>query len=178
MADSNVVAGPVLAKLLNLTERRLQQLAKEGVIPRQERGKYPLIGCVNGYVKFLQDKLAGSGDARDLSSERAKLARIQSEHTELRVKQLRGELVPAAAAVHVLEALASAMKTRLTSMPYVLKQRHPEVSAGVVSEIRDLIEDALRQVAADGLPREYRVSVPEGDRPAAADRDSEPESMG
>jgi hypothetical protein len=43
MADPKSHPGTAIAKLLNITERRLQQLAKEGVIPKTERGRYPLV---------------------------------------------------------------------------------------------------------------------------------------
>lgn len=48
-----------IAKLFNLTERRVQQLAKEGVIPKPEKGKYDLIGCVRGYIAYLQERAFG-----------------------------------------------------------------------------------------------------------------------
>ena len=52
MATSfNIVA---ISKLLKLTERRVQQLAKDGIIPKAERGKYDLVGSVHGYVDFLK----------------------------------------------------------------------------------------------------------------------------
>ncbi|MFN3156930.1 helix-turn-helix domain-containing protein [Marivita cryptomonadis] len=34
----------VIAKLLDLSERRVQQLSREGVIPKVNRGQYDLIG--------------------------------------------------------------------------------------------------------------------------------------
>ncbi|VAW66172.1 hypothetical protein MNBD_GAMMA11-2557 [hydrothermal vent metagenome] len=36
-----------LAHLFNLSERRVQQLAKEGVIPKAQRGKYGTWGRTN-----------------------------------------------------------------------------------------------------------------------------------
>jgi phage terminase Nu1 subunit (DNA packaging protein) len=46
----------VIARLLDLSERRVQQLSREGVIPRAERGQYDLIGSVRGYVRYLRDQ--------------------------------------------------------------------------------------------------------------------------
>jgi phage terminase Nu1 subunit (DNA packaging protein) len=46
----------VIAKLLDLSERRVQQLSREGVIPKAERGQYDLIGSVRGYVRYLRDQ--------------------------------------------------------------------------------------------------------------------------
>jgi hypothetical protein len=36
----------VIARLLDLSERRVQQLSREGVIPKAERGQYDLVGAV------------------------------------------------------------------------------------------------------------------------------------
>ncbi len=48
----------VIAKLLDLSERRVQQLSREGVIPKATRGQYDLIGSVRGYVRYLRDQAA------------------------------------------------------------------------------------------------------------------------
>ncbi|WP_141211579.1 hypothetical protein [Brucella grignonensis] len=42
-----------LGILLNLSLERLRQLARQGVIPAAINGAYPLIGSVQGYVRFL-----------------------------------------------------------------------------------------------------------------------------
>ena len=42
----------VIARLLDLSERRVQQLSRKGVIPKAERGQYDLIGSVRGYVRY------------------------------------------------------------------------------------------------------------------------------
>ncbi len=44
----------IIARFLNLTERRVQQRARDGIIPKAEKGKYDLVQCVHGYVRFLQ----------------------------------------------------------------------------------------------------------------------------
>lgn len=41
----------VISRLLDLSERRVQQLSREGVIPKANRGQYDLIGSVRGYVR-------------------------------------------------------------------------------------------------------------------------------
>ena len=46
----------VIAKLLDRSERRVQQLSREGVIPKAEHGQYDLIGSVRGYVRYLCDQ--------------------------------------------------------------------------------------------------------------------------
>ena len=43
-----------LSILLDLTERRVQQLAHEEVIVRDQRGWYDLISSIQGYVRYLR----------------------------------------------------------------------------------------------------------------------------
>jgi hypothetical protein len=47
--------GRVIARLLNITERRLQQLAREGIVPKAAHGQYPLAAAIRGYVTYLQN---------------------------------------------------------------------------------------------------------------------------
>lgn len=42
-----------VAKKMGLKIRRVQQLAKAGIIPKDERGKYHLIDCLSQYVLYL-----------------------------------------------------------------------------------------------------------------------------
>jgi hypothetical protein len=49
----------VIARFLNLTERRVQQLARDGIIPKPEKGKYDLVGCVQGYIGYLITQPSG-----------------------------------------------------------------------------------------------------------------------
>lgn len=47
-----------IADLLGITPRRLQQLAAEEFVPRSERGLYPLVGSVQGYIRSLKQSLS------------------------------------------------------------------------------------------------------------------------
>ncbi len=43
-----------LSEWLNLTPRRIQQLVKRGVIPKNKRGLYPLQDAVRSYIVFIR----------------------------------------------------------------------------------------------------------------------------
>lgn len=47
----------VIADLLNLSVRRIQQLAERRIIPNSVRGKYDLFASVQGYADYLQSKI-------------------------------------------------------------------------------------------------------------------------
>lgn len=77
-----------IAKLLMLDERRIQQLAAEGWIPKGERGKYGLIEAVQGYIKYLKEH------SRDTQrgTEHSRLARAQAVKVEMENFKRMGEL--------------------------------------------------------------------------------------
>lgn len=43
-----------LSFLLDLTERRVQQLAREGIVVRKKAGCYDLIASIQGYIRYLR----------------------------------------------------------------------------------------------------------------------------
>ena len=79
-----------IAKLLMLTPRRVQYLVKEGVIPKDERGRYPLVGSIQGYIHYLQSKEKQGAKRLD---EDARLRAAQADLRMLELDKARGKLV-------------------------------------------------------------------------------------
>ncbi|HJD55084.1 MAG TPA: hypothetical protein LFW21_00130 [Rickettsia endosymbiont of Pyrocoelia pectoralis] len=48
-----------LGKWLNLSDRRIQLLVKNKIIPKSVKGKYDLKICTQSYIKYLQDRAFG-----------------------------------------------------------------------------------------------------------------------
>lgn len=97
MADSPTCKVTALARLLNVTERRVQQLAKDGIISKPLKGKYDLVGCVQGYIRYLQDRDSAKGVAAiDSHLERARLIKAKADKTEIEVEALMATYIQAA----------------------------------------------------------------------------------
>ena len=112
-----------IAKLFNLSERRIRQLAKEGIIPKTERGKYELVGAVQGYVAYLQDRALGQEvKTTDIQAQRLRLIKAQADDKELELQAKRGELLPANEVKAVWSRLVIATKTGFLALPDRLKQ--------------------------------------------------------
>jgi hypothetical protein len=47
-----------LAYYLDLTPRRVQQLAKAGVIQKLKRGEYELVPCLHAYIRHMRELLS------------------------------------------------------------------------------------------------------------------------
>jgi len=130
MAETPLYPIGTIAKLFDLTERRVQQLAKDNVIPKGIDGKYDLIGCVRGYVVFLRKTVEqqGSGSSNaTLKASRVELLEVQKKNAELAYQQKTGQLLLVADVEAVMmeaaaiftgqkRALGSRLSSKLASM--------------------------------------------------------------
>ena len=108
-----------IAKLLMLTERRVQQLTKEGVISKEGRGQYELAASVQGYITYLKDRLAGDSDESGAINHREQQARYQkarADLAEMDADEQRGDLVHITVAGELWSQMASNMSTAVQGL--------------------------------------------------------------
>lgn len=140
----------VIAKLLDLSERRVQQLSREGVIPKAERGQYDLIGSVRGYVRYLRAQaVAAQAGAPDYAVERARLIRARADLSEMEAETRRGTLIAAEQIETAWIDLLALLRTRLLALPDRLAPvvQAEATPAGARDAIRSAIREALEEVA-------------------------------
>ena len=138
----------VIAKLLDLSDRRVQQLSREGVIPKAERGQYDLIGSVRGYVRYLRDQaLKAQAGAPDYAAERARFIRARADLAEMEAEEKRGSLLAADQVETAWIAVLALVRTRLLALPDRLAPQAFEQST--VGDTRNLIRAAIREVLDD-----------------------------
>lgn len=161
-----------MAQLLCITPRRIQQLAAEGVIPRGDnRGDYPLVGSVQGYVRFLQDlaEKKGAGSST-LDAERTRLTAARADMAELERAEKRRLVLPAPETAAAWGDMHSLVRTRLLSIP---DRVAPEVhKLGSVASARNAIRAAIREALED-LARTNVELEPDGEGDGDAPPDGE-----
>lgn len=138
------------ARLFNLTDRRIQQLAKQGIIPKAAQGKYPLIGVVQAYVKFLQERsLTGEVSERDtdIKGLRSRLIEAQAISIELKNEVARGEMAPVDVVNQVLSKVCAAIASEIDSIPLQVKRKHPTLETTVIESIKRHCVKALNSIA-------------------------------
>jgi phage terminase Nu1 subunit (DNA packaging protein) len=87
-----------IAKLLMLTPRRVQQLAKEGIISKSERGRYELGPAVQGYIRYLQARAVGNVEnagSIDYHVEKARKTKFEADIAEVEASKRRGDAIDA-----------------------------------------------------------------------------------
>ena len=138
----------VISRLLDLSERRVQQLSREGVIPKAERGQYDLIGSVRGYVRYLRDQaLKAQAGAPDYAAERARFIRARADLAEMEAEEKRRSLIAAEQIEAAWIAVLALLRTRLLALPDRLAPQAFEQST--VGDTRNLIRAAIREVLDD-----------------------------
>lgn len=148
------VSGAVLAKLLDLTERRIQQLAKQGIISKTDRGKYDLLTCVREYVRYLHGNQSVEVDDPEKLAPKDRLDWYRGTRERTKHQQEIGELIPAAEYEAALSAALKTVAAGLESLPDLL-ERDAALPGPAIERTIEVI-DALR----DGLYQRLTANEP------------------
>lgn len=168
----------VIARLLDLSERRVQQLSREGVIPKADRGQYDLIGSVRGYVRYLRDQAQkAQAGAPDYTAERARFIRARADLAEMEAEERRHALIAADQIEAAWIAVLALLRTRLLALPDRLAPQ--AFDQPTVGETRNLIRTAIREVLDDLAEPDIEFETdPEIDGLADAEADSTERASG
>lgn len=110
---TEMVPAAQAAHMIMVTTQWLRQLAEQGYIPVAEKGRYPLIAVVQGYIKFLKD------DNRR-SSKSATASRMQDAKTaeiEMRLAEKRRELIPVDDAQAAIDVIVGKVRAEFSGLP-------------------------------------------------------------
>ncbi|ARK25991.1 hypothetical protein SporoP37_15805 [Sporosarcina sp. P37] len=115
-----VVNTTAIAKMFNLTERRVRQLVEEGVIARVGHGRFDLIDTVGKYVTFL--KLSAEGlDENDvvesLEYEKWLHEKAKREKAEIELAHIKNEMHRSEEVEKVLNHMVMAFRSKMLSLP-------------------------------------------------------------
>lgn len=150
-----------ISKLLNLTERRVQQLAKDGIIPKADKDKYNLNEAVTAYVTYLQELAFGkrAGNSTEAES-RSRWVAAKAALTEIELERAKGELVATADVADWWDRIVSTAKIRLLAIP--TRAAPLVIGAGSLAKIQDAIQSLLYE-ALNELSATNPIAGPAGD---------------
>jgi hypothetical protein len=144
-----------------MTERRIQQLAAEGVMVRVGRGQYDLLESVRNYITFLDERTRGPGGSNvenleDWGGARTRRMVAQAEMSELEAAEKAGSLLPVEMVTAAWNRMVESARARFLNLPSVL-------APVVTSEqdygrnraiITEAVHDALNEVAGITVVRD------------------------
>ncbi len=149
MATGNLQPVRVIARVLTLTERRVQQLAAEGILPKPLRGQYDFIECVRAYVLYQRKLIEAIPQASEtqLDGEKTRLTSARAGLAELDEAERRLQLIPAAQIEDFLTAIFSRIRQGILSLPSRLAPRAHD--AKTIPEVERIILDGCQEALAE-----------------------------
>ena len=122
-----------IANLLNISERRLEQLAKQKIIPKAGRGVFDLGPTVQAYVRYLQGLSSGALKTSEPSDLDRRLmeARVLERESKARQAKYRADAME-----------QEVRKARLhTEIPQRLRERNYDTQ--LIDEVMSVLSEIL-----------------------------------
>ena len=111
---SGLIAIGQAARLLMISDERVRQLQKQGYIPRApKRGVVPLVGAVQGYLRYLKDEERQSSK----SAAASRVTDARTREIELRIAERQRDLIPQEDARAVIGEMAAMLKAEFVGLP-------------------------------------------------------------
>lgn len=158
--DSLTVSAAVLGNIFGVTDRRIRQMAEEGIIVRAAKGRYNLVDSLKNYILSL--KLAVDSNDSDnpdgelnFEEEKALHERVKRHISEMKLQTMKGELHKADDVRHVMTDMLSSFKTRMMNIPAKVAPVLEDRDAGYIKErLTSEVTEALNELK-DYNPAEF-----------------------
>jgi hypothetical protein len=159
-----------ICKLLDLTPQRVNQLVREGIVPRAERGRYELVPVVQAYVRYLRDR-AVKGDVHgdDYSAHRTRLVKARADLMEIEKAQIEGQLIPSHDVESAWMEVFANCRAKILSIP--TKTAAEVFGADSLPAVRGILKNAVNEALSELAHVEIKTNNPI--RSESLDRDDE-----
>lgn len=184
----NLQSTEIMAKLFELDPRRVQQLAKEGILPAasQRPYKFDLLQTVKAYIRYLRDRANGK-EAKTADTVKAEADKLRAEAdlkqskakiAELQLKELEGKMHRSEDVEALTNDLVYTARSMIMALPGRLAM--DVVQAGSANEASALIRTECYKILNELAGYQYdpeayrrRVRDREGWSDALADEEAD-----
>lgn len=184
----NLQSTEIMAKLFELDPRRVQQLAKEGILPAasQRPYKFDLLPTVKAYIRYLRDRANGK-EAKTADTVKAEADKLRAEAdlkqskakiAELQLKELEGKMHRSEDVEAMTNDLVYIARSMIMALPGRLAM--DVVQAGSANEASALIRTECYKILNELAGYQYdpeayrrRVRDREGWSDALADEETD-----
>jgi hypothetical protein len=142
VAAADIITTEVACRLLMLSRRRLDQLAKGGWITRHAPGRWRVLDLVQGYVRFLRDE----GRRTSKSAAESRVHDARAREIEARTAERLGKLVPLEDFDTFVDLVCGAIRAELSGLParftrdLVQRRALEREIQGLLERVADVVE--------------------------------------
>ena len=143
-----------LAKALNLTQPRINQLIEEGVIIRDDKDPSGGVMVFRSLQNYFSSKALSPEDSEvDFWAEKARHEKAKRELTELKLQERQGELYEAETVERVLADLLTDFRNKLLGIGHKLASQLENLPAAQICDIIDAEVIANMKELAEGVDK-------------------------
>jgi len=137
-----------LAVLLGMAPRNIRDWAAKGVFVKTSNGRYRTVESVQAYVKSLREQAAGRATSTgELAEEKAKLAKTQREIQDIKLAQLRGDVLTVDEVTDGWSKFALALKSAVLAVPTRARSTIPHLTAHDGETLKRICRDTLSELS-------------------------------
>lgn len=137
-----------LARAFGLTQPRISQLIELGLVVRDEKDPMGGVKIFESTKLYYGSKAAAEdGDGTlDLIAEKARHEKVKREQSEIKLRQMKGELYEATTVEQAITEILATLRTHLTALPAKLATRlemkgRDEICRILTQEIENQLEE-------------------------------------
>lgn len=149
MREDLTISTHQLAKILGLTDRRIQQLAQDELVPRIERDKYYAPDAVQAYMKQkieqAEERKRNSDPEEQYLVEHARLEKAKREKAEIQVSLMKGTVHAAEDVEREMTKMLMAFRAKILGIPSRLAPKATNIDNA------NQLEDMIRQELYEAL---------------------------
>jgi phage terminase Nu1 subunit (DNA packaging protein) len=137
-----------LGRILDLNRRSVMDWAAKGVLEKAANGRFLTEASIQAYVKALREQAAGRATANgDLAEEKAANERIKREINEIKLAQLRGDVLTLEEVTESWTKFALIVKGAMLSIPTKARGTIPHLTAHDGETIKRICRDTLTDLS-------------------------------
>lgn len=142
-----------LGRILDLNRRSVMDWAAKGVLVKSASGRFLTVPSIQAYVKALREQAAGRATSNgELADEKAHNERIKREINEIKLAQLRGDVLTLEEVSESWSKFALAVKGSVLALPTRARGTIPHLTAHDGETLkricRDMLTDLSKQAAS------------------------------
>jgi phage terminase Nu1 subunit (DNA packaging protein) len=132
------VSRDFLSRMLGVDVRSVKNFVDEGM-PKSERGRFPLLGCVQWYLNRERESARANKGLNDLDLARQRKTSAEARIAELRLAETEGTLIPVELHQHRLRERLETVAGNVKS----INRYQPLVKAAVTDVDADALLDRM-----------------------------------
>lgn len=149
----------LLAEILNITPRRVQQLVDDEILPAPEKqGAYDIPACIQSF--YYNEFTNGKDEELDGRYERARKAKAEADRIEFDLKIKQGQYLQSDLVGYEIEKVIANCRAKLLALPrkfapqIIVAQNPNEVEEILTNGITEALNELVKPVFDEAITRD------------------------